>query len=197
MNMVTERRIKYELALLLLLSLLASIGIAGTKGQTANDGAVNPSAISSQAASYPNTEMGARALLNEFLKSGADHAALTKPLRPTTADYLAVFVEGFAKIAETAYARAWDNSEMVVAPKPGQTELKLSSATSEDLKKWNDKAEPFPGGYKNVAAKFKDGLTIYRFKFVKLGEEAGLAYDGLIYVNGQWRIFPKPWQIGR
>lgn len=144
---------------------------------------------------YPNTEAGAKALLGEFLKEGADHATLSKALRPTTADYTAVFEAEFAKAAEATYADAWEKGQMVLAPKAGQTELKLWSATTADLKAWNDKAASFPGGYKDVAAKFKDGLTIYRFKFVKPGEDLGMAFDGLVNVNGQWRVFPKPFRV--
>ena len=27
------------------------------------------------------------------------------------------------------------------------------------------------------------------------GEELGMAFDGLTYVNGNWRIFPKPYRL--
>lgn len=196
--MVTRRQMKFDKLVLLLLSgLLASLSITFSQRAAGDGGAMINSAEQKGKSPYPGTEAGARKLLGEFLKSGADHAALTRPLQPTTADYLAVFEEDFARIAETTYAGAWKRGEMVIAPKPGQSELNLWSATSEDLKKWNDKAQPFPGGYKGVAVKFKDGLTIYRFKFVKPGEDAGMAYDGLLYVNGQWRIIPKPWRIAR
>ena len=192
--MKTRQQVKYnKLALLVLSVSFLGLMIGCNKSDTGNGGAGNASAKASQ---YPGTEAGARALLGEFMKNGADYAALSKPLQPTTADYQAVFEGDFAKTAEAAYAPAWSKGEMVVGRKPEQTELKLWSATTDDLKKWNDKAQPFPGGYKEAASKFKDGLTIYRFKFVQPGEDLGMAYDGLLYVNGQWRIFPKPWRIG-
>ena len=72
----------------------------------------------------------------------------------------------------------------------------LYHVTTADLKKWTEAASrDFPGGYRTVASKFNDGITVYRFKFVKPGETLGMAYDGLVYVNGHWRIFPKPWQV--
>ena len=37
-------------------------------------------------------------------------------------------------------------------------------------------------------------MTLFRFKFVKAGETIGMAFDGLAFVNGHWRIFPKPWR---
>jgi hypothetical protein len=143
---------------------------------------------------FPGTEAGATSLLKEFLKPGADHAALSKQLRPTTADYAAVFeADSGAKVA-AIYDPAWEGGQMVVAPKPGQTEVKVFSATSDEMKSWSGNAAEFPGGWKDAAAKLKPGLKIYRFKFVEPGKDLGMAFDGLIYVNGNWRIFPKPWR---
>lgn len=181
-------------------------GGAGNAGNTNSGGANAPptstgkgspssGAASSSSSTHPGTDAGAEALLKEFLKSGADHAALTKQLRPSKADYDAVFESDLATAADAVYTPAWDGGQMVIAPKEGQTELKLSSATSEELKSWTGGASEFPGGYKDVAAKLKPGLKLYRFKFVKPGEDLGMAFDGLSYVNGNWRIFPKPWRL--
>lgn len=146
------------------------------------------------AETFPGTDAGAMSLLKEFVKPGADHAALSKQLRPTTADYAAVFdADSIAKVA-AVYDPAWDGGQMIVAPKPGQTEVKVFSATSDEMKSWTGNATEFPGGWKDVAPKLKPGLKIYRFKFVEPGKDLGMAFDGLIYVNGNWRIFPKPWR---
>ncbi len=139
---------------------------------------------------------GAEAVLAEFLKPNADHAALSKRLRPTRNDYLAVFEPEFAKKAEALYTPAWDSGQLVIAPKPGQTRLELYSATTQDLKAWTpNAAQNFPGGYQKVASKFRDGLTIYSFEFLEPGKPYGMSYTGLVYVNGSWRIFPKPWRV--
>ena len=147
------------------------------------------------ASTHPATEEGAKALLAEFLKPGADHAALSKNLRPTQADYAAVFEPDLAAKAEAVYGPAWDGGQLVIAPKAGQTEVKVFSATSEELKSWSGAAADFPGGYKDVAAQIKPGVKVYRFKFVEPGQDLGMAYDGLVNVNGNWRIFPKPWRV--
>lgn len=150
----------------------------------------------STSSKYPGTPEGARSLLNEFLKPGADYAALSAPLRPAKEDYVAVFQGDLAAKAESTYGSMWDSGRAVVAPKAGQTELLLSSATSEEIKNWTGKAATdFPGGYRKVGASFKPGLTFYRFKFVEPGQDLGMAYDGLVYVNNHWRIFPKPWRL--
>lgn len=152
------------------------------------------SAAANGAEALPGTEAGATSLLKEFVKPGADHAALSKQLRPTAADYTAVFdADSSAKVA-AVYDPAWEGGQMVVAPKPGQTEVKVFSATSDEMKSWSGNAAEFAGGWKEVAPKLKPGLKIYRFKFVEPGKDLGMAFDGLIYVNGNWRIFPKPWR---
>lgn len=146
------------------------------------------------AASQPGTEAGARALLAEFLKPGTDRAALTKALKPSHADYTAVFSGDDADKAEKAYSALWDSKDAVFEPKEGQTELKLFSATSEELKAHAPAAREFPGGWAKVTDSLKPGLTFYRWKFVRPGEDLGMAFDGLVHVNGHWAVFPKPWR---
>jgi hypothetical protein len=152
-----------------------------------NGGAANSS-------KFPGTEEGAKQMLNEFLKPGADHAALSKPLRPTKDDYKAVYGADSADKLASVYDPAWDKGEAVLKPNEGQTELKIWSASSEDLKNGTGNAADFPGGYKKVADKLQPGLTLYRFKFVKPGEDLGMAFDGLVFVNGHWVLIPKPWR---
>lgn len=176
----------------------ADKGGAGVATNGTSNGAATTAARDAGAApakSYPATEEGAKALLAEFVKPGADHAALSKDLRPSSADYASVFEPGLAAKAESGYGPAWDGGQLVIAPKAGQTEVKVFSATSDELKSWSGGASEFPGGYKDVAAQLKPGLKIYRFKFVEPGQDLGMAYDGLVNVNGHWRIFPKPWRV--
>jgi hypothetical protein len=169
-------------------------GVALLVGLVTLSSATAVAQASKSGSSFPGTEAGATNLLKEFLKPEADHAALSKQLRPAAADYAAVFESDVAANMETVYGPAWDAGQLVVAPKAGQTELKVFSATSDEMKSWTGGAADFPGGWKQVASKLKPGLKIYRFKFVEPGKDLGMAYDGLIYVNGNWRIFPKPWR---
>src|SRR5688572_8205966 len=174
----------------LLLIIVLSIFVAACG--SAERGSASMSAT--QSSTHPGTDEGATALVNEFVKPGADHAALTKKLRPTSADYAAVFEADLAKKAETLYGPAWDAGQLVVAPKTGQTEVKVGSATSDEMKSWSGPASEFPEGWRDVASQLKPGVKIYRFKFVEPGKDLGMAFEGLAYVNGQWRIFPKPWR---
>ena len=149
----------------------------------------------SAAAKFPATEAGAREVLSQFTKPGANAAALSLQLRPTSADYAAVFEGPAAAKLEAAYGPAWDKGAMVISGKPEQTEVRLSFATSEDLKTGGPGAQNLPGGYKDVATQLKRGVVIYAFKFVKPGQDLGMAFDGLTHVNGHWVIFPKPWRV--
>ncbi len=142
----------------------------------------------------------AEKLLKKFLKDGTDQGALIKTLVPKPADYAAVFVGDAAAKAKAHYektlAKAGEGGGSL--NKPGQTELLLWAASSEDIKAWKGNAEKkFPGGYKRIGDKIKPGLTWIRWKFVKPGETLGMAFDGLVFVNGHWAWFPKPWKALR
>jgi hypothetical protein len=138
----------------------------------------------------------ARALLQAFVQPGADTAALSRKLRPVKADYDAVFLPEASARLQAAYDPAWDAGAMVVKGKPGQTSVLVWGATTEDLKAWRSPAsDRFPGGYQKVARHLRPGVTLYAFKFVEPGRTLGMAFDGLAHVNGQWRIFPKPFRV--
>ncbi|MGB7925093.1 MAG: hypothetical protein WCF57_17765 [Pyrinomonadaceae bacterium] len=190
------------LAVLALALALAGCGSGGgntsggnSSGGTSSSNSNSGGGASSSAKSYPGTDDGAKAMLAEFVKPGADHATLSKALRPTKADYEAVFMPELAAKADAVYSPAWDAGQLVVAPKEGQTQVLLFSATSDELKSGTGGADKFPGGWKEVGAQLKPGVKFYGFKFVEPGKELGMAFDGLTYVNGHWRIFPKPWRV--
>ena len=139
-------------------------------------------------------EASAKKKLDKFLAPGADYSALTKELRPTHADYQALFDDETAPVIESVYESEWESGPPAIQPKPGQTELLLYSASVDDLKNGTGNADEFPGGYTKVAPHMKPGHTWYRFKFVRSGEKLGMAYDGLTFVHHHWVIVPKPWR---
>ncbi len=148
-------------------------------------------------AGHPGTEAGAKELLGAFLKPDADTKTLTTALKPDKADYEAVFTSDFAAKVAAAHAPMWE-AGAAIGPKEGQTELMLNGVSSADLKAWAQKAsDHLPGGYEKIKDNFNDGLTVYAFKFVKPGETLGMAFDGLVHVNGHWRLFPKPFRVAQ
>jgi hypothetical protein len=149
----------------------------------------------SRAAEPPPGLEGARMLVRGLAKPGADHAALTRSLRPAPADYAAVFTPELAARLQQLYGPAWEQGGLVVKGKPGQTDVSVWSATTEDIRAWRGTArDRFPGGYQRLGAHLRPGVTFYAFKFVAPGETLGMAFDGLVHVNGHWRIFPKAYR---
>jgi hypothetical protein len=146
---------------------------------------------------YPGTPEGAKALLSDILISKAEALALTAQLKPTKADFEAVFTSDFVETISKYYEErdAKRTEPALIDPKyPTNTNLLFAQATAEEL---NDKARPvedFPGGYERIAGKFKPGFIWYRWKYTEPGKTIGMAYDGLVYVNGRWVWFPKPWK---
>lgn len=149
-------------------------------------------------ARFPGTKEGARALIGEFMKPGADLKKLTAELRPTKEDYKAFYADqATADRAEIFFDKLWNSGDAVVAPKEGQSEVQLYSATVDELKNDAGEASEFPTGLRALAAtdNLKGGQTIYAFKFVKPGESMGMAFEGLTHINGRWRLFPKAWRF--
>ncbi|MBV1864683.1 MAG: hypothetical protein KUG74_09625, partial [Rhodobacteraceae bacterium] len=134
-----------------------------------------------------------RELLLQFFEPDADRAALTAALKPNEADIRAVYGAPLAgKLVATYNAMFTPGVE--IGPKPEHVELYSVLTTTGKLKSRAVALDAFPGGYKKVLPYFLGNQPIVRFKFVKLGETTGLAFDGLIFVNGRWVLMPKPWR---
>ena len=189
-NLIAEKwfRSAERNVLTLLLAVFAAVGLAACGGgQLVSE-------------KFPGTKDGAKALLTEFLKPDADRKKMTMDLRPTKEDYRVFYAdEATADRAEKFFDKLWSSGDAVVAPKEGQTELKLFSATTEQLGALvpEGEAAEFPSGMQSLAAtnNLKPNQTIYAFKFVKPGETTGMAFEGLTHINGKWRLFPKPWRF--
>lgn len=144
-------------------------------------------------------ELGGPEAAQKFIASLADEStrsASVLGLEPSHADYLAVYGETFGGAFESALKDSWTKHQIVPAPwGPDQTEVKLSRATSEDFKAWEGEAPRFPRGYKRVAEHMQPGHVFYQFRFLKPGQGAGSNWDGLVWVGGAWKLFPKPYAI--
>lgn len=146
-------------------------------------------------AKFPGTKDGAKQLLTEFLRPDADRKKMTMELRPAKEDYKAFFKdESDATRAEAYFNKLWDSGEAVVAPKDGQTELRLFSATPKQIDAFEGDYAEFPTGFQALAGNLNPDLNVYAFKFVKPGETTGMAFEGLTHVNGKWKLFPKAWR---
>jgi hypothetical protein len=145
-------------------------------------------------ATYPDTPEGARMVAAEFTKPGADPSAVVLSLRPTDEDCIAFFDDETIVDALIHYGGYWESPD-VLGPAPGQTEVRVVAATTEDLAAGTGNTREFPGGWTSIAPHLRPGLTIYVMVFTRPGESFGVRIDGLTHVNGQWRIFPAPWAV--
>lgn len=144
---------------------------------------------------FPPTLEGARAVVAQFAAdSPGDRRAAMARLRPTAADYRAVYREPRASKLEAAHKSLWDSGQ-TIGGKAGQTELQVVLTRTDDLIDGKPVANEFPGGYAQVAADLMRGLPIVRFRYVEPGKTSGMAFDGLVHVNGRWVLIPAPWRV--
>lgn len=145
---------------------------------------------------YPGTDEGARALMRRL--GAAGDQALMQALQPAGDDYAALFQPSFATRARGYYTRMWTTmpSEDHPLASPEQTQLSLAKGATEQVRAWTPQVkEVFPGGYKKVKDQLRPGLTIYVWRYVAPGEQAGVVCNGLVFVNGHWAYFPSPWKV--
>lgn len=142
----------------------------------------------------PGSKANAELYLRQFLHPLADHAALTAALRPTEADIRAVYAPALADRLVPAYDALFKPGA-AIGPKEGQTQILTWRTTTGSLKRGEPALEDFPGGYRKVRPYLKGEFPIVRFKFVEPGKITGMAYDGLVHVNGRWVFMPKPWRM--
>ena len=148
--------------------------------------------VALERASEPPLAVEGRALLGGFFDPLADHEAMTLVLKPTPEDVRAVYAEPLAGRLIEAYDRLFSPGA-AIRPNPGQTQLLTTFTTTAALKRRDPVLAEFPGGYAEVLPHIVGDVPIARFKFVAPGETLGMAFDGLIHVNGRWVFMPKPW----
>lgn len=148
---------------------------------------------SMERASEPPLAADGRALLDRFFDPLADRAAMTLALKPTAEDVRAVYAEPLAAKLIASYDALFV-AGAAIGPKPGQTQLLTTFTTTAALKRGDPALGEFPGGYADVLPFIVGDVPIARFKFVEPGETLGMAFDGLVHVNGRWVFMPKPWR---
>jgi len=178
-------------------TLIATLGmaLAACGGSEAAPRAQEDSEATSWTSRHEQNVDGARALVRHLLENPDDAVELTQALRPRPEDYRAVFsAEADAAAVEAAHAALWSAPDAAIRGKEGQTEVLIWTATGRELAAGTGDASRFPGGYEKVADRLAPELSFYRFKFVEPGATLGMAFDGLVHVNGRWCFVPKPWQ---
>jgi hypothetical protein len=140
--------------------------------------------------------LAARRVLNPFLSPGIDPEALTRGLRPLPEDYPRVFRGDLAAGFRSVYDAIWE-TRPVITRKAHQTVLLVSTCPAEAFVAGHPFMEAFPGGYAGIADILVPGRVWACWKFVAPGQRLGMAWDGLVELDGRWAWFPRPWAFAR
>lgn len=144
--------------------------------------------------------MGAIELLRQQLTPllhalGRDRdGSLTAQLRPRPEDYARAFLPQYAEAARTAFEAIWAEPPRISPALPG-SELKLNIAPAGMLADDNALSWNFPGGYRSVAPLLNPHRVWAAWKLIAPGKSAGMAYDGLVWLDDHWAWFPKPYRV--
>lgn len=124
----------------------------------------------------------------------ASATELIAALKPDDADYARVFVGDAAAQARRGYDEMWTNPPGQLA-RPGQIEVQAFATLAAAFLTDNERSQEFPGGYRKIAAHLRPDVVWLRFKYTAPGQTSGMAYDGLVRLDGRWAWFPKPWRV--
>lgn len=120
--------------------------------------------------------------------------SLTAHLRPRPEDYARAFLPQYAEAARTAFEAIWAEPPRISSALPG-SELKLNIAPAGMLADDNALSWRFPGGYRSVAPLLNPHRVWVAWKLIPPGKSAGMAYDGLVWLDDHWAWFPKPYRV--
>ncbi len=91
-----------------------------------------------------------------------------------------------------------EKAASLLAGKPGQTEVKVHGATTEEIAAYADGSVPFrefPGGARTAAQKvLRAGLTFYEVEWLEPGKEEGMKYHLFFHDGSGWKMLGKVWQ---
>lgn len=119
---------------------------------------------------------------------------LTAELRPRTEDYARAFHPAVADKARRAYEALWVSPPRVSSA-PSGSQLRLNVAPAGMLAEDNELSRHFPSGYRAIATLLDPHRVWVAWKLIPPGKDAGMAYDGLVWLDDHWAWFPKPYRV--
>jgi hypothetical protein len=115
-------------------------------------------------------------------------------LQPQAADFLLAFRPDAAVAASEAYAAAALTAR--VAPVSGAGhQVQVALAPAGMLGDDNALSRQFPSGYRAIAHLLAPQRIWARWKYLPRGAAAGVAYDGLVWLDERWVWFAKPYRV--
>lgn len=146
---------------------------------------------------FPDGCKGLLALGRYLLEANEEERKLlTHSLKPERDDYAYVFRGKFAKRVFKYHRKYWRRHDPVMRPVyDSQTEPHCWHTSPDSLGLYVGEARNFPGGYREIAHQFQENIMLYRLKLVKPGMRLGTSFDVFVFLNGHWKIFPRPWVL--
>ncbi|HEX5127653.1 MAG TPA: hypothetical protein VFW00_12985, partial [Rhodocyclaceae bacterium] len=121
-------------------------------------------------------------------------ANLSAQLRPRSEDYAKAFTANIADAARTAYESLWDEAPRVEHT-ASNSKLICHIAPAGMLVDDNELSRFFPGGYRSIAPLLVANRVWVAWKYIAPGQTAGMAYDGLVWLDDHWAWLPKPYRV--
>jgi hypothetical protein len=114
-------------------------------------------------------------------------------LKPRAGDAAKAFVPPHDDRARVAYDALWAAPPPPTPAAPG-SRLVLHLAPAGMLHGDNELSRPFPSGYRRIAGMLSPHRVWACWKLIPPGRDAGMAYDGLVWLDDHWAWFPKPYR---
>lgn len=120
---------------------------------------------------------------------------LLATLRPRPDDYARAFTGQAAAFARQAYEAAWEREPPRIRNSLSGGRLQVDLAPAGMLASDNLLSRAFPGGYRDISHLLDPHRVWVRWKYLAPGDSAGMAYDGLVWLDDHWAWLPKPYRM--
>jgi len=133
-------------------------------------------------------------LLAAFI-GAANPAELSAALRPSDADYAAVFGPELVDQAREKYGALWAAGSLHITVPRDRENVLIAACTAGGLSFPNQHSRHFHPRMAAMSEKLVRRRTWLTWKYLRPGEERGQLYDGLVWIDDHWAWFPHTWEL--
>jgi hypothetical protein len=160
----------------------------GTEKNSATD-------IETQTLALANAKLVKQLVTPLLLALCHDHdGTLSATLRPRPEDYARVFQPEAVDASRVAYEAVWATPLRIISISP-DSRLECHVAPASMLSYDNNLSWHFPGGYRTIASLLNPHCVWVAWKMIPPSQSAGMAYNGLVWIDDHWAWFPKPYRV--
>jgi hypothetical protein len=120
-----------------------------------------------------------------------------RELRPRDGDYALAFTGEAVAAAHAHYAEEWPRQLAAPAGPSVDPHWRIEAhlAPAGLLAADNALSRPFPGGYRQIAPWLDPRRIWVCWRYLPPGAGAGIAMNGLVWLDDHWAWFPKPFRV--